>query len=206
MKKIIVLLSLILSHQLILSQNNNMKADIQTLLEEGVYSLKLVDMVVKESKVEGNNDVLYVDPVTGVIELKNPQVQKPLERASPVLEVQTSAFVQYRISQKGKLIFIEPVENRNMPSVTIDLAENLVKVESQKLKFKKKLQVPGNENMFRSAWNGYCWENDSNIPGSAAYRFTVGEIKKTGQLYLEILGPDTNKHNKKGLYHFRFLS
>ena len=207
MKKIVILFSLILSHQLVMSQNkdNTVTVDVQTLLQEGTYSLKLVNMVAKEDKVEDSN-VLYVDPETGVIEMENPQLQSSPEGASPVLELQTTGFVQYKISQEDQIIRIEPVENKNMPSVTIDLATNVVKVEDQKLSFDKKLQVTGNENIFRNAWNGYRWNFESNSPGSAAYRFTIGKIEKTGQLYLEILGQDAQKHRKKAFYHFRFLT
>ena len=208
MKHLVLLFLLVLSHQSILSQNKNanVEADLQTLLQEGVYSLKLVNMVVKEVDVEDNDDILYVDPETGAIELKNPQVQKPIERVSPVLEMRATGFVQYRISKKNQLLFLEPVQNKNMPSVTIDLAGNTVKVEGRKLKFVEKLQVSGNDNMFRSAWSGYRWNSESDTSKSAAYKFTVGKIEKTGQLYLEILGPDVSKDNKKGFYHFRFLS
>ena len=130
------------------------------------------------------------------------------------VELVSSGFIQYKISYVDKCIKLIPTDTTNNKVISIDLTKNIVEFDNQRLIFKDTMKITNPQNGFKSEWVGYQWtyEKPKNVEISALknvqniefqqYKFTIGFLKRTGKVYIQIKGREIMNGFKTIDYEF----
>ena len=124
------------------------------------------------------------------------------------IELISSGTVEYEVSHSKKEIRLIPVDIVNNETISINLEKNVVEFDGQLLAFRDTIRVNSPNNGFKSEWVGYQWvyTNPKDI-GMAdlknlqtleiqQYKFTVGFLKRTGKVHLQIKGREISNGYK----------
>lgn len=98
--------------------------------------------------------------------------------------------------------------------IQIDLDANQVLIDDYPLSYVDSVEVKSAKNAFGSAWNGYTWEfsnpkdpstlnlADTQNLNLEYFTFTIGRVKKTGQIFLTIHGKVIQQGEKKADFSY----
>tara|TARA_R110002050_G_scaffold300483_1_gene470113 strand:- start:151 stop:864 length:714 start_codon:yes stop_codon:yes gene_type:complete len=137
-----------------------------------------------------------------------------LQELMDEIELVSSGTLQYQISYSNNEINLIPKDTAENGTVLIDLTQNTVEFDNQFLTFKDTVRITDPKNGFRSEWIGYQWiyENPKDMDMSALkdiqsleveqYKFTIGFIKRTGKVYVQIKGREMANGFKMVDYEF----
>jgi hypothetical protein len=200
--------------------SNDIEKDLKSLLSEGNMSFEIMDKVrqsprqieltqkfqeaIREkydwfleysSNIESGKPMPYHENL-GLTENEYSELQDFMND----IELVSSGILQYNVSYSENSIELTPKDTTRAKTVSINLSENIVEFDNQRLSFKDTVRITDAQNGFKSEWFGYQWiyENPEDMEMSSLkniqnlevqqYKFTVGFLKQTGKVYVQIKG------------------
>lgn len=180
--------------------SQNEVPEIQKFLKEALPEGNMTFQIMESKKIKKETQVkLLLDEHENII---NPPSDIDEVESSLVVDFIAAELIDVSIKYIDSSLTIVPINNKNIPSISIDFNNNVVSLINQKLNIFKEVSIKNSENGFDSSWNGYRWYNKpTNHDTKKNAVFTIGKLKKKGEIYIEIQWSEDEK-----IKRFRLLS
>jgi len=237
-KQLLILFSILsftaYSQQRTFELSNNIENDLKSLLPEGSMEFEIMDKVRQSprqielthrvqlaisenydwflefaSKMEPGQPLPYHNNL-GLTEMEYTEFQNLIND----IDLVSSGVIQYEISYSENEIILVPNDTINNERVVINLNDNIVEFNNQRLNFNDTVKITDSQNGFKSEWFGYQWlyeggndfdmnelKNLSSLE-IVQYKFTIGFLKRTGKVYVQIKGREMANGVKTVDYEF----